>query len=112
MPNNREAFIVRIPSHLHVVRIPNHLHAKIKSTASANRRSMNNEIVWLLEKSYEANRTNSENDSIKTLLLQQIDCLDKKVEAYERACGCPSFQCAGGEQIADTGDYDDAQCPH
>lgn len=24
----------------------------------------------------------------------------------------PSFQCVGGGQIADTGDYDDARCPH
>lgn len=29
-------------------------------------------------------------------------------------CGSvyPSFQCSGGGQIADTGDYDDARCPH
>jgi len=29
-------------------------------------------------------------------------------------CGSvyPSFQCGGGGQIADTGDYDDARCPH
>ncbi|MGF6152030.1 hypothetical protein [Pseudomonas fluorescens] len=31
-----------------------------------------------------------------------------------QGCGAvyPSFQCAGGGQIADTGDYDDAYCPH
>lgn len=31
-----------------------------------------------------------------------------------QGCGSvyPSFQCLGGGQIADTGDYDDARCPH
>jgi len=31
-----------------------------------------------------------------------------------QGCGLvyPSFQCAGGGQIADTGDFDDAYCPH
>lgn len=31
-----------------------------------------------------------------------------------QGCGevYPSFHCLGGEQIADTGDYEDARCPH
>lgn len=31
-----------------------------------------------------------------------------------QGCGTvyPSFQCGGGGQIADTGDYEDAFCPH
>jgi hypothetical protein len=31
-----------------------------------------------------------------------------------QGCGAvyPSFQCGGGGQIADTGDYDDSFCPH
>ncbi|QXI57048.1 Arc family DNA-binding protein [Pseudomonas sp. OE 28.3] len=77
MPNNLEAFIVRLPRHL---------HAKIKATAKADRRSMNNEIVGRLERSFESDRLNDAEDSINILLLQQIERLEKKIKAYERAC--------------------------
>lgn len=77
MPKDLEAFIVRLPSDL---------HAKIKSTAKSNRRSMNNEIVGRLENSFEVNQTTRADDSIKILLLQQIERLEKQVKTYERLC--------------------------
>lgn len=63
MPNDLEAFIVRLPSHL---------HEKIKATAKAGRRSMNKEIVARLEKSFRLDRLNDAEDSIIALLLQEI----------------------------------------
>lgn len=75
MPNSREAFIVRLPSHL---------HAKIKSTANANRRSMNNEIVRRLERSFESSQAKALDDSFPILLLQRIELLEKKGKTDER----------------------------
>jgi hypothetical protein len=77
MPNNLEAFIVRLPSDL---------HAKIKATAKAARRSMNNEIVGRLEWSFETSQLKDADDSIKILLLQQIERLENKIKAYEQVC--------------------------
>lgn len=77
MPNDLEAFIVRLPSRL---------HAKIKATAMADRRSMNNEIVGRLESSFASDQLSNAEDRINILLLQQIERLEKKIEAYERAC--------------------------
>lgn len=77
MPNDLQAFIVRLPSHL---------HAKIKATAKAGRRSMNNEIVGRLERSFSSDQLSNADDSINTLLLQQIERLEKKIKAYERIC--------------------------
>lgn len=77
MPNDLEAFIVRLPSHL---------HAKIKATAKADRRSMNNEIVGRLESSFASDQLNNAEDRINILLLQQIERLEKKIQAYERVC--------------------------
>ena len=34
------------------------------------------------------------------------------VECHGYGSVYPSFHCSGGGQIADTGDYDDARCPH
>ena len=76
MQKNFEAFIVRLPTQL---------HAKIKSSAKADRRSMNNEIVGRLERSFEASQAKTADDSIKILLLQKIEFLERKVKAYERA---------------------------
>jgi|RhiMetStandDraft_4_1073278.scaffolds.fasta_scaffold98379_1 predicted HicB family RNase H-like nuclease len=77
MPNNLEAFIVHLPSDL---------HAKIKATAKAARRSMNNEIVGRLEWSFETSQLKDADDSIKILLLQQIERLENKIKAYEQVC--------------------------
>ncbi|QJI32248.1 Arc family DNA-binding protein [Pseudomonas sp. ADAK18] len=77
MQSNREPFIVRLPIQL---------HAQIKSTAKADRRSMNNEIVGRLERSFEGSQTKTADDIIKILLLQKIEFLEKKVKAYELAC--------------------------
>ncbi|CRM84816.1 Arc family DNA-binding protein [Pseudomonas sp. 25 R 14] len=77
MPNDLEAFIVRLPSHL---------HAKIKAAAKADRRSMNNEIVGRLESSFASDQLNNAEDRINILLMQQIERLEKKIQAYERAC--------------------------
>lgn len=77
MPNNLEAFIVHLPSDL---------HAKIKATAKAARRSMNNEIVGRLEWSFETSQLKDADDSIKILLLQQIERLENKLKAYEQVC--------------------------
>lgn len=77
MQSNLEAFIVRLPSQL---------HAKIKSIAKSDRRSMNNEIVGRLERSFEVSQTKIEDDTIKIFLLQKIELLEKKVKAYERVC--------------------------
>ena len=77
MPNNLEAFIVHLPSDL---------HAKIKATAKAARRSMNNETVGRLEWSFETSQLKDADDSIKILLLQQIERLENKIKAYEQVC--------------------------
>ena len=77
MPNNLEAFIVHLPSDL---------HAKIKANAKATRRSMNNEIVGRLEWSFETSQLKDADDSIKILLLQQIERLENKIKAYEQVC--------------------------
>jgi len=66
MPNNLEAFIVHLPSDL---------HAKIKATAKAARRSMNNETVGRLEWSFETSQLKDADDSIKIFLVQQIPAL-------------------------------------
>jgi hypothetical protein len=78
MQNTLEAFILRLPSQL---------HAKVKCTAKEDRRSMNNEIVVRLERSYEVSQNNAENDTIKILLMEKIKFLEEKVKAYERVPG-------------------------
>ncbi|AZE55946.1 hypothetical protein C4K03_3793 [Pseudomonas synxantha] len=75
MPNNLEAFIVRLPSHL---------HAKIKTTAKMDRRSMNKEIVRRLERSFESSQGRAFDDSLPIHLLQKIELLEKKGEPDER----------------------------
>ena len=47
---------------------------------------MNNEIVGRLERSFSSDQLSNADDSINTLLLQQIERLEKKIKAYERIC--------------------------
>ncbi|RFD32523.1 hypothetical protein CER19_05020 [Pseudomonas sp. GL93] len=74
MPNNVEPFIVRLPSQL---------HAKIKSIAKADRRSMNNEIVGRLERSFQASHAKIADENLRRFLIQQLELLDNKVESDE-----------------------------
>jgi len=74
MPNNLEAFIVRLPSHL---------HAKIKATAKADRRSMNNEIVERLEISFAKSQDSTSDIKIKELLLDRIAFLERQIELMQ-----------------------------
>jgi hypothetical protein len=68
---DREKFVVRMPSNL---------HKKIKRTANNGKRSMNNEIVDRLEKSFSAHHSNHFDDQIKSILLQNIDELKRQIE--------------------------------
>lgn len=74
MQNNLEAFIVRLPSQL---------HAEVKSTAKAEKRSMNNEIVVRLERSFAASQACVADTKIKTLLLDRIVFLENQIELMQ-----------------------------
>lgn len=76
----REKFIVRLPSHL---------HARIKSTAKEDKRSMNNEIVDRLEKSFASTQTDVLDEKIKLILLQNIDALERQIETLQAQTADP-----------------------
>jgi hypothetical protein len=71
MQNDLEAFNVRLPSQL---------HAEIKITAKAEKRSMNNEIVVRLERSFAASQTCAADTAIKRLLLDRVVFLENQIE--------------------------------
>ncbi|MFL1501544.1 MULTISPECIES: Arc family DNA-binding protein [unclassified Pseudomonas] len=75
MSNNLEAFIVRLPSEL---------HTKIKTTAKADRRSMNNEIVGRLEGSFSATRLVATDDKLKAVLFEHIATLEEEIERLHK----------------------------
>ncbi|MGU9815863.1 Arc family DNA-binding protein [Pseudomonas sp. LF135] len=81
MSNRLEAFIVRLPREL---------HAKIKTTAKADRRSMNNEIVGRLEESFAATRLVAADDKLKALLFEHITTLEQEVERLQKQLLLPS----------------------
>lgn len=80
MRPEREKFIVRLPSHL---------HARIKSTAKEDKRSMNNEIVDRLEKSFATLQTDGLDDKIKLVLLQNIETLEQRIESLQAQMANP-----------------------
>ena len=75
MSNHLEAFIVRLPSEL---------HAKIKSTAKADRRSMNNEIVGRLEASFSAGQLVAADAKLNAMLFEHISTLEEHIEYLQK----------------------------
>lgn len=70
MHNGLEAFIVRLP---------NELHVKIKSTAKSERRSMNQEIIERLERSFSSLHRSAPDSIIEKLLYDRIVLLESQI---------------------------------
>jgi hypothetical protein len=75
MSNHLEAFIIRLPSEL---------HAKIKSTAKADKRSMNNEIVRRLEASFSARQLVAADAKLNAMLFEHISTLQEHIECLQK----------------------------
>lgn len=62
-----------------VIRLPDDMHPRIKNIARLNNRSMNNEIVARIERTFTLDETMELEAKIKGLMLQRIESLESEL---------------------------------